>query len=193
LTTGSSGSVGTLRVCWVSRAPPWLSYGVLVDGTEHGRIGSGKVAVMHVPAGPHNVVVRHWSYATKPFEVVVEAGATVDLYAGTRTLPHWMGYRESMRWGREHSLWLTDNMIAPPTSPPTVARPVPVYKWVLQGLAIVFFGTLAVLSGARGHYLKMTFDLAFVAAGIAILLRWGSLRRRQKRNEGAPENPASGP
>jgi hypothetical protein len=176
-----AGPLALLRVTWVSRAVPWLSLPVLVDGSERGRIRRRKVTMIELAPGPHSVDIRTGRLRSRPFEVDVVAGSTVDLYCGSRRSPHWMGGFEAWRWSRAHGLWLNDDVVAPPTYPPTIVRRVPLYRWVLVGLWILFLAVSAVRQRAQGRYGWMALSIAFGFASLGMLISWARLELRPQR------------
>src|SRR6476659_8907943 len=107
----SAGPLAVLRITWVSRATPWMSLPVLIDGSERARIRRRQVAMIELTPGPHSVEIRTGRLRTRPFDVDVAAGSTVDLYSGSRRPPHWMGGFEATRWVRTNGLWLNDNVV----------------------------------------------------------------------------------
>jgi hypothetical protein len=169
---------GILTVSWLPLAAPWVSYQVFIDGAARGRFGFRRPLVATIPPGQHSVVVKRRHAVAKPLLVEVQAGKSVDLYSGVRRLPAGMGLRETLRWGREESLWLSDNSVAPIAATPFAVRPVARHRWILLMSSVAFFIALGVLAGLSAQYGKMAGMIVFALIGAWVLVGWRKQRCR---------------
>jgi hypothetical protein len=155
---------GSLSVTWLSPAPPWVAYRVVVDDVEVGRVGYRRSAYIPLVAGPHHVELRSRKpvYGSEAVPIDVSAGGRLDLFGGRRQ-------------AEEQSIWLGFARSAPPIieSDPTRSR------WAGVWSAVVIFWLLVgVVSIAQGRWASAVLSVGFLAVGLAKLRRDLAARRR---------------
>jgi hypothetical protein len=172
---------GTITVTWLQRA--LLSNSVLVDGKVIGRVRFAHPMTIEVTSGDHEVVIRSRPVKTPPVRVAVSVGGRSDLYGGMRAMPHGMGYRQSVRWGRRESMWLSEEATAPALEDSAYqVRNVSPRRWVLLIASILFFAAVTTAQAVGSHYGRAAIGSAGVIVGVIIAVGW---TRRTRQADGS--------
>jgi hypothetical protein len=172
-----AGGDGELLVSWERFMAPWVTYEVVVDSRAMSKLGYRQPALIPLPVGPHEVVLRHRKFKSRPVAIDIDAGGRVLLFGAVRQMPQGLRWpRQMYRWTKENGTWLG-------THP---AAPKPVSTFSLQRIVIaisgvVFFSLSAARDLDRGRTGWLVLAGLLVAGSLASVVREATLFWRAKR------------
>ena len=167
---------GELAVSWERWMAPWVTYEVVVDGRAMSKLGYRQPALIPLPAGSHEVVLRHRTFKSRPVTVDVDAGGRVVLFGAIRARRPGLNPRENWRWSKENGTWLGTE----PT-PPKPLQSFSAPRMILAVAGVVLFSLNAARDLDRGRTFGLVLAVLFVVAGGASVVREARLFWRAKR------------
>ena len=167
---------GELFVSWERRMLPWIKYEVVVDGRVMSSLGYRRPASISLPAGAHDVVLRHRKFKSRPVAIqIAQRGRTV-LFGAVRQPPPGLMFFEVWRWSKENGTWLGTE----PT-PPKPAASFSAPRTALMFAIVVLFSISAAKAASRGDGARLAVNLVFVIGGFSVVAHELMAYRRTKR------------